>query len=528
MASHSIQLQPIPQIYDNGHVQLKVSGSLQAALSSAFASCPERLRATFENAWLWSDLCLSVAPQNYQVVIDEIKAGQVHVLLPLKRNFNYSAQLEMPRQQHLHSLVSCLDSHVQPPFGIPVVTVRHIEASFEFMLTESDSLGFAQNCYDLRRYPAAIPADVCTRSGLLFHYSLGDNAEESLSNPDEDWISLENDPTYSSQRSISSYSSDGYGTVAHLETSETGFPVKTVRCYASLLDLGLRNFLCHQPFRLEPDVEGGNTNENPDVLSNLASRILNLEYNRAIAQRISLIPVIAKGIHSLLSTTQSPELKSRLGSLARTYFDRYCFQDSSVSGTTNPTPDTRTILKCLLWTNAQNGLSSSNLMSKLSPLQTGIPCSISPSRGWTHYDSLPETKPTMDTPFEVFAQCLFDDGGTDEEELFFDHLDTSDGNQSLDGLLEVATQSPAQFSSPMLDGAVVDETLEYEIEMLDHSSQPSLSPKFPTSFANSDPILDDEDDGHMRIDADHDISFNNSFSSNITHFPVCSNEEMLF
>ncbi|WEW55503.1 hypothetical protein PRK78_000934 [Emydomyces testavorans] len=369
---------------------------------------------------------------------------------------------------------------------------------------------------------------------------------------DDDWVSLDADSPFSSQESISSCSSNASGAPALVTSSDIELSDQAVQCYTSLLDSGLRSFLCQQRFWLKSCID--DNDEKPPVLSNLASYVLNPDYHCAISQRASLIPIIAKGIHSLLSTTQSSTLKSKLDDLEKIYRNTYNLQSTNPTATPDQAVDTRTILKCLLWTTMQHGLYTPYPTCRLSPLNTDSISSNSTLTKATNLSSpLAEAKittPARPLPTEQIPddECLFtdeeeeDDETTDEEDLLKDLLEDDD-HQFLNELLV----SPTLPLSPMLDDdnnnnhhhhdPLSDQALESDLTMLDHPSHlPSESPTIPAPWTHSDPILDDDDDDgdgdeddhtdiDMNIDVDSDIDISDSDSA---HLSMHINQEMLF
>ncbi|EEP80730.1 predicted protein [Uncinocarpus reesii 1704] len=465
-----------------------------------------------------------MAPQGHQVNFETKDVYQAHILLPLQRDFALLSQQGTGKLRHLNSLISNLDPRIQPPSGVPLASIQNVEACFEFTLSSSEISPLLQDANQSSLCTTNTTAVQYPERRPMTDYMLDCDMSEITSNLREDWVSLDGDSPFSSQSSISSSSSIGSNRAAYSNTSNANPPGKMVQHYVSLLDSGLRSFLCHQFFQPESHV-GRDLQTQMGILPSLASHALNANYNRAISQRATFIPVIARGIHSLLSSTRSPVLKSKLDNLKHIYWKTYGPQNTVPTGEATDDPNTRTILKCLLWTTMQHGLHCSHPASKLSPLTTDQEVSqTAPAKA---------DQPVSDPQIRISAsaqplgltdnishlECLFDTEAAVEEDYFIDPFDNLETDQFFDELLEIN-----QPSSPMLDDNASDKTAEF----IDRS------PQILAEFTDSDPILGEEDDDYddlMDIDIDIDscIAIDSTSSSNIACLTRCiDNEEMLF
>ncbi|KAI1958635.1 hypothetical protein LOZ58_005041 [Ophidiomyces ophidiicola] len=447
-----------------------------------------------DNIWLrlsslWSDLCLSVLLEGCAVVSDGTNLQRFCISIPLQQNYNQLSYVESYGKRNANPFLSAAYTHVLPPAGVQVVTVREIEACFNFSMANVNAIkpparGFQHPLHSID--PSCI-------SNKLFFESM--SAGGALSGLDADWVSLDDDSPFSSQESKPSFSSK--------DPQITG-----------------------------PDDEQP-SNERPRV---------EIADTYGISQRAALIPIIAKGIHSLLSTTSSLALKSRFAELEKNHQETPRDEENNLS---DKVSNTKKVIKYLLWTKMQRKLFSPFPMRKLSPLK--LHSSLSTSQKQSTPAILPsETKGIISAPyFPIFNMGEYDDFdcNTDSEDFLADELDELE-SELVEEMLgaknnKFSPTSPTLCSSPMLDEEKYDQDDVFcsdldpnriEAPMLDGLPKISSSPMIWELSVDSDPILDDDENKNNDTDLGDMILDIYSVVDNIDNVPGAgaANEEMLF
>ncbi|KAI1907250.1 hypothetical protein LOZ61_006243 [Ophidiomyces ophidiicola] len=515
MASNCIQVYSDIQTHDNNPLRLEVSGSARISCPPNSALAPQQPSLgvlNVDDIWLRlsSALLFKLDIQIQDCSEDALFALHIlntisHLLCSAKascgpifacpycwkgQNYNQLSYVESYGKRNANPFLSAAYTHVLPPAGVQVVTVREIEACFNFSMANVNAIkpparGLQHSLHSID--PSCI-------SNKLFFESM--SAGGALSGLDADWVSLDDDSPFSSQEFKSSFSSK--------DSQITG-----------------------------PDDEQP-SNERPRV---------EIADTYGISQRAALIPIIAKGIHSLLSTTSSLALKSRFAELEKNHQETPRAEENNLS---DKLSNTRKVIKYLLWTKMQRKLLSPFPMRKLSPLKLHSSLSTSSQKQSTPAILPSETKGIISAPYcPILNMGEHDDFdcSTDSEDFLADELDELESKlvEEMIGAKnnKFSPTSPTLCSSPMLDEEKYDQDdvfcsdLDHnriEAPMLDGLPKISSSPMISELSVDSDPILDDDENENNDTDLGDMILDIYSGVDNIDNVPGAgaANEEMLF
>ncbi|PGH22955.1 hypothetical protein AJ80_03004 [Polytolypa hystricis UAMH7299] len=351
-----------------------------------------------ENAKLWSDLGLVVFRKSREASIDQTSIGRIRLGLELQQDVNDSCRLQS--RKFPRSIVTATPN-VQPPAPIAKWLLHEVDIYLDLgpRLPQQPTI----TSFPLAQQGTSISEDfeaLDELSDTLLELSAGSDirsllvyksfpdVKASISPGDEAWESLDSDSPFSSQSSLSSVPSRS----PDLTKSENYDILKTAqyRPYLNLLDTAFRRLFSNCLSRALPGISTSHVSH-PTALAELSPCLFSPGYKLDISQRACFIPMIAKGMASLLNNSLSPLTASKFDQLKRTYEQRY------QAGEENAIPeDTRAMLKCFLWTTMQQGLFNPEAARKLSPLTAG------------HTSSHPETEESNTAPFSsLFDEVLF-------------------------------------------------------------------------------------------------------------------------
>ncbi|KAL2002376.1 hypothetical protein VTN02DRAFT_83 [Thermoascus thermophilus] len=246
-------------------------------------------------------------------------------------------------------------------------------------------------------------------------------------------------------------------------------------------------------------------------LSDIAPAVFSPGYRDAVSQRACFVPVIAKTLTSMLNKTSSQSLQRRLSALQGLAISQY--GDNLTCGASN-TPDTRSMIKCLLWRILQKGVYRPQAARKLSPLDFTLGTTEGDSPMLNEDPSIAHSWGSIDVPdleegdynddddddsaltFPEDEYCAHDPGNDmdmDDTDNFSDMLENSNSNDNNDYSTE-SLDAAGIHSLP--DSSLLDEHEQSENLMTDipRSSPPLLSTAAATAAFSSSPLTLNDDD----------------------------------
>ncbi|EZF32687.1 hypothetical protein H109_00814 [Trichophyton interdigitale MR816] len=371
----------------NSTIQINISVRMQTSLATKI-SIPDTLRTISELLTLpsvWS-VCGLDATRDGKLHQDE--ANTLNITLqarPTRDQANSRALSKIPT-----SLSALIDGnpHIQPPAEIPTICVRDINIQLIFSNDSSSPILLPEYGDNYSRPPNVL-----------------------LSDSDE-WESLDDSTPFSSQESTSTHFSgnSNYVSSTH-EGTVSGSPnITPIRSIISLLNGGLLNLL-NIP---SPDTGSMLSKGHQVSLAELSPVIFSPGYNTAMFQRLSFIPLVIKGMASMIRSMDSKRYESMTSNICNIYTFKSCtagFRTAPVSS------GIRDMLRYILWVQTRNSLCYANKKAKISHLfatatskQQGIlDCPINTLRKADPMDALDAISDCPDSDWYIFEDEEEDD-----------------------------------------------------------------------------------------------------------------------
>ncbi|EGD91409.1 hypothetical protein H112_01213 [Trichophyton rubrum D6] len=325
----------------NSTIQINISVKIQTSLATK-VSIPGTLRTISE---------LLTLPSVWSVYgLDATQDGKLH--LNETNTLNITLQARPTRDQATScelnkiptSLSALLDGnpHIQPPAEIPTIFVRDISIQLVFSNGSSS--------------PILLPEG-------------GDNCNGPLNvllSDSDGWESLDDSTPFSSQESSSTRFSgnSNYGSSTHKSPVSGSHNISPIRSIISLLNAGLVNLLNIA----SPDtgsIQSMPSNGHQVSLTELSPVIFSPGYNIAMFQRLSFMPLVIKGMVSIIRSMDSRGCESTTSKICDIYRLKSCtagFRTVPVSS------DIRDMLRYILWVQTKNSLCPANKKAKISHL----------------------------------------------------------------------------------------------------------------------------------------------------------------
>ncbi|EFE41712.1 hypothetical protein TRV_03541 [Trichophyton verrucosum HKI 0517] len=325
----------------NSTIQINISVKIQTSLATK-VSIPGTLRTISG---------LLTLPSVWSVYgLDATQDGKLHQ--NETNTLNITLQARPTRDQATScelnniptSLSALLDGnpHIQPPAEIPTIFVRDISIQLVFSNGSSS--------------PILLPQSGDNYNGPL----------NVLLSDSDGWESLDDSTPFSSQELTSTRFSgnSNYGSSTHECPVSGSHNISPIRSIISLLNSGLLNLL-NIPSPDTRSIQSMPSNGHQVSLAELSPVIFSPGYKMAMFQRLSFVPLVIKGMASMIRSMDSKRCESTTSKIC----DIYRFKSYTAGfGTAPVSSGIRDMLRYILWVQTQNSLYSANKKPKRSHL----------------------------------------------------------------------------------------------------------------------------------------------------------------
>ncbi|EFQ98743.1 hypothetical protein MGYG_01761 [Nannizzia gypsea CBS 118893] len=309
----------------NSTLRINISVRIQTSLTRNF-SLPDTMQKILELLTLpsvWS--CYGLIATKNGVL--QNGTNTLDIILHAKPTRNQATGCGL--NKFPKSLCALLDGnlYVQPPPEIPTVHIHEVDILLEFSNDPSPSNLLPENNDDHNA-----PIDV-------------------LLSDSDGWESLDDSSPFSSQGSISTCNSEhlNYESSMHKSMTSKCLNIGHIRSIISLLDAGFSTLL-NIPSSNTRSLSSVSSNEPQVSLAELSPCIFSPGYNMAMFQRLAFIPLIIKGMSSMIKTLHSDTCESAASKIHEIYRCKSQIAE----------PDIQNMLRYILWIQTQNSLYSTN------------------------------------------------------------------------------------------------------------------------------------------------------------------------
>ncbi|KAK2873230.1 hypothetical protein FQN49_002503 [Arthroderma sp. PD_2] len=488
----------------NSTLRLNISLEMHTSLVGRFAisDALQQIAELLTRLSLWPSLNLLAAAKDKGISVKEDGASLLSISLQAQPNIGHLTSYGPGKFPKSVGTLLSTNPFIRPPPEIPIIQIHEVNILISFASTanplarkvdpyhsyKSPNGGPVHGVYPraaLTRPPSNIIMDAC--QGLTL---------PALSDPDEEWESLDDSSPFSSQESVATCSSiDSLGSLpsAYEKGSSSSCTTNPNHPFISLLNTGFRILIGvslpqHGPATKTP------SNKHRLSLAELSPSIFSPGYSTAMHQRSCFIPLIAKGVNSMLKSSNSEIRELVLSDINEAY--RRNYTATKHEGPTPTSLDTNDILRCFLWIQMQQSLCNADEVRRTRQLTATSPleapsmqletpsCSLNKMSKSDSINTLVETNDQPDPDW-----CLFDD---EEDILLSDEV-------YCDQQEEWYNQPPFQATSTN-DGSELQEALVY-VERIPDSDD--ILPSSPCLLTEIDmetiPTLSVRDDPDMGL-----------------------------
>ncbi|KAL2013859.1 hypothetical protein VTN00DRAFT_1384 [Thermoascus crustaceus] len=324
------------------------------------------------NAKLWSDLGLVASSKGCEYFNNSNSIIGLNLSLGLQEKLGHST--DGRRMNVPDTLRNLFRIDAQPPVGIQTVILSGIRVSLEFNSSNLESISqfshtsTAKTVYEKPRIPKS-PAvvtpgtiEVPENSFILQQDYLEFPLISSNLEDYSQMLLLPSGPNSLAADCQSQANQSSY--INRLSLEHALATDKSNNVLSGLLDIGFRSLISSNPLRTMGGIERSSA-ECIRNLSDIAPAVFSPGYRDAVSQRACFVPVIAKAMSSMLSETNSQSLQQRLFALQESAISQY---GDNLNHGDSSTPDTRSMIKCLLWRIVQKGVYRPEAARKLSPI----------------------------------------------------------------------------------------------------------------------------------------------------------------